>query len=94
MKRAAYRCSCGALVWQGPADFLMVGAWPASLSPAHLKTIVDQALLQLWDSQKLHNPTISMVGFLKGVSDAANKLHWRQVGRHSQVIGKPLHVSD
>jgi hypothetical protein len=40
---------------------------------------VDIALLQLWDSMHLANPTISMTGFLKGVVDAVAVLHPTQV---------------
>ncbi len=80
MKRAGFKCSqCNVVVWQAPLDFLSVGAWPASLDPHHLKTIVDEALLQQWDSLKLHNPTISMSGFLKATADAAHKLRPTQV---------------
>lgn len=75
MKRAGFKCSqCSIVVWQAPMDFLSVGAWPASLDHHHLRTVVDEALLQQWDSQKLYNPGISMSGFLKATADAAQKL--------------------
>jgi hypothetical protein len=73
MKRAAYACTCGAVVWQAPIDFLGVGAWPASLDANHLRTVVDTALLQVYDSQRLFCPGLSMAVFLKGVADAAHK---------------------
>ncbi len=80
MKRASYTCShCAAGVWQWPEDFLAVGAWPASLNPAHLHTIVDQALLEEYDAFKLHNPTLSMMGFLEAVTALASKRNPMQV---------------
>lgn len=82
MKRAAYACTCGAVVWQAPIDFLGVGAWPASLDANHLRTVVDTALLQLYDSQRLFCPGLSMAGFLKGVADAAHKCRPSQVALH------------
>lgn len=74
MKRAAFACGqCGVVAWQAPIDFLQVGAWPASLDSSHLYTIVDQALLQQYDSLRLYNPGMSMSGFLKATADAAHK---------------------
>ena len=74
--RAAFNCdTCGKLVWQGPCDFLQVGAWPTSLDAIHLKTVVDQKLLQLWDSIKLHNPQASLGGFLRSITHAARHMH-------------------
>lgn len=43
------------------------------------RTVVDVALLQLWDSMRLCNPTISLSGFLKGIVDAVAVLHPTQV---------------
>ena len=40
---------------------------------------MNEALLQLWDSQKLNNPTTSLSGFLKGIVDAAAILRPTQV---------------
>jgi hypothetical protein len=43
-KRAAYPClnpDCAAShVWQQPADFISVGAWPASLDEDHCKYVM------------------------------------------------------
>ncbi|WIA37247.1 hypothetical protein OEZ86_014193 [Tetradesmus obliquus] len=81
-KRAGFKCtSCSTVVWQQPEDFLRVRAWPASLSASHVRTVVDVALLQLWDSMRLCNPTISLSGFLKGIVDAAAVLHPTQPRR-------------
>jgi hypothetical protein len=85
MKRAAYACACGAVVWQAPIDFLRVGAWPASLDASHLHTVVDAALLQLYDSQRLFNPGLSMAGFLRGIADAAHKCRPLQVAIYVHV---------
>lgn len=79
MKRAAFACQCGAVVWQSPIDFLRVGAWPASLDPNHLRTIVDCALLQHYDSLRLQCPGLSLAGYLKGTADAAHKRRPSQV---------------
>ena len=73
-KRAAFLCKCGTLVWQAPADFIRVGAWPASLSDSRLKTVIDIKLLQLWDSMYLHNPQTSLTGFLSAITHAAGEL--------------------
>jgi hypothetical protein len=43
------------------------------------RTVVDVKLLQLWDSMRLCNPTISLSGFLKAIADAAATLHPTQV---------------
>ncbi|WIA38925.1 hypothetical protein OEZ86_005078 [Tetradesmus obliquus] len=81
MNRAAFACQCGAVVWQSPIDFLRVGAWPASLDPNHLRTIVDCALLQHYDSLRLQCPGLSLAGFLKGTADAAHKRRPSQARR-------------
>jgi hypothetical protein len=85
MKRAAYACACGVVVWQAPIDFLRVGAWPASLDANHLRTVVDAALLQQYDSQQLFCPGLPMAGFLKGIADAAHKCRPSQVAIHLPV---------
>lgn len=80
VKRAVYKCNiCRQHVAQAPMDYLAVGAWPSSLNSSHMKTIVDQKLLQMWDSHWLHNPQASLSGFLKGVAHAAGQLHTTQV---------------
>jgi hypothetical protein len=72
LKRAAYKCElCSELAWQAPADFVKVDAWPATLSTAHLRTVVDFKLLQLYGSLKRVVPTISMSGFLRSVTEFA-----------------------
>jgi hypothetical protein len=43
------------------------------------RTVVDVKLLQLWDSMRLCNTTISLSGFLKAIADAAATLHPTQV---------------
>lgn len=80
VKRAVYKCNrCQQHVGQAPLDYLGVGAWPSSLNSSHMKTIVDQKLLQMWDSHWLHNPQASLSGFLKGVAHAACQMHNTQV---------------
>lgn len=32
---------------------------------------MDVKVLQIWDSQKLRNPSISLMGFLAGIADGA-----------------------
>lgn len=76
VKRAFYKCGlCQQVVGQAPSQFLLVGAWPGSMSSSHLKTVYDQKLLQLWDSHWLHNPQSSLSGFLKGIAHAAREAH-------------------
>ncbi|WIA35963.1 hypothetical protein OEZ86_004340 [Tetradesmus obliquus] len=73
-KRAAFKCTaqdCSQLVWQAPQDFIRARAWPASMSSSHLQTVVDVKVLQMWDLQKLRNPSISLMGFLAGIADGA-----------------------
>jgi hypothetical protein len=86
MKRAAFACECGAVVWQAPIDFLCVGAWPASLDPNHLHTVVEFALLQQFDSLRLFCPGMSLSGFLKGIADAAHKSRPSQVGAANLLV--------
>jgi hypothetical protein len=93
MKRAAYACTCGAVVWQAPIDFLRVDAWPASLNASHLHTVVDAALLQLYDSQRLFSPGLSMAGFLKGIADAAHKCRPLQVAVYVHVTCTCMYCS-
>jgi hypothetical protein len=40
---------------------------------------VDQALLEEYDAFKLHNPTLSMMGFLEAVTALASKRNPMQV---------------
>eukprot|EP00775_Hariotina_reticulata_P000077 gene77-biopygen206 len=72
IKKAAFRCSCGAVVWQQPVDFLRVRAWPASTEPSQLRTIIDMDLLQWYDALKLNMPSLSMAGFLKAAVQFAD----------------------
>ena len=48
-------------------------------SPCCHRTVVDVKVLQLYDSMRLCNPTISMTGFLKAIADAAAMMHPTQV---------------
>jgi hypothetical protein len=60
-------------------QYLLVGAWPGTLSSSHLQTVFEESLLQMWDSHWLHNPQSSLMGFLNGVSHAARQHHGTQV---------------
>lgn len=60
-------------------------------SVAPRRTVVDVSLLQLWDSMRLCNPTISMSGFLKGIVDAVAILHPTQVCTAGTLVAC-LHV--
>lgn len=76
VKRAVYQCGlCQQNVPQLPEQYLMVGAWPGSMSSSHLQTVFDERLLQMWDSHWLHNPQSSMSGFLRGITHAATEMY-------------------